>query len=109
VEASRFEFRRQILRAPGLMSANTDRAIAWERLVRGVLPHLERGEPPSDDALSLHAADRQPGEREYYLEHFPGLCASHDEITERLRRLPGFLPKQATESRSCGQVGGSAR
>lgn len=89
VEASRYEFRGQILRAPGLMSTNTDRAIAWECLVRSVLPQLENGERPSAHAFSLYAA-RRPTQQEYYLEHFPRLRFAHDEITQRLRGLPGF-------------------
>jgi predicted nucleotidyltransferase len=93
VEASRFQFRRQVLRAPGVMSANTDLAIAWDRLVAGVLPHLEQREPPPETAMALYAGPSRPTLQEYYGEHFPRLCRSHDKVTDRLRNLPGFQPR----------------
>jgi predicted nucleotidyltransferase len=89
-EASRYQFRRQTLRAPGLMTDNTTLATAWADFLRGVLPRLESGESPAEGAFVLYGGSRRPTLAEYYREHFPRLCAAHQDIDRRLRELAGL-------------------
>lgn len=86
-ESLRFQYHGQVLRYPGLMSANSRHALTTAQFAADAVERLTAGE--LYDEPPLPGVKPLPAIPEYYRERFTPLTEQHAELWPRLRAVPG--------------------